>query len=351
MANIDDNVLHNILARLPGKPLLRFRSASKHWNRLISYPHFMTSGSRRMILLPFARPLVVIDDNVPAEDKAHSMVKVQSSLEYQEGTNVSVVGTIDGVVLLSLTNRELICCKLILYNPLTCVCKLIMDCKHNYRFVFGFGYGETKHDLKIVRFEFIRDVNLHKWDVFDLKTSLWSTQPQYMEHNTYFGGDVGVFINGFLYWGIGNGILALNVKEMVFSKIKLPVGVRGIMRLLGTIDGRICVMKNVKITTFHLWLMNDDCSWMKTHSFTFNLDLGNSWCHMFYPVCILDNGKILMANGLVPFAIYDTSTHSHKRLNNLDDVKWRDYIFDFEDNRAMEYVESLVSPSDMCGGI
>ncbi|XP_076943331.1 F-box/kelch-repeat protein At3g06240-like [Bidens hawaiensis] len=227
------------------------------------------------------------------------MVKVQYPLEYQEGTDVSVVGTFDGVVLLSLTNRELL-------------------------------------------------RSAQKWDVFDLKTSLWSTQPQYLE-NTYFLGDMGVFINGFLYWGIVHGILALDVREMVFSKIKLPVEVRDLFHVLGSIDGRLCVMKYVNITTFHLWFMKDDRSWMRTHSLTFNLDSGNEWRRMLYPICILDNGKILMANNLVQFAIYDTSTHSNKTLNGLDDVKWRDNSFVFEDNRAREYVESLVSPSDMCG--
>ncbi|KAI3793447.1 hypothetical protein L1987_36066 [Smallanthus sonchifolius] len=78
MENVCDDVLYNILGRLPGKPLLRLRCVSKHWNCLISDPYFMKSRSRRMILLPFTRPrpLVVIDENVAVKDKAHSMVGV-----------------------------------------------------------------------------------------------------------------------------------------------------------------------------------------------------------------------------------------------------------------------------------
>ncbi|XP_076946910.1 putative F-box protein At1g50880 [Bidens hawaiensis] len=47
--NVGNDILYNILARLPGKPLLRFRCVSKHWNGLISDPYFMKSRSRRMI--------------------------------------------------------------------------------------------------------------------------------------------------------------------------------------------------------------------------------------------------------------------------------------------------------------
>ncbi|XP_076895276.1 putative F-box protein At4g10190 [Bidens hawaiensis] len=127
--HIGDDVLRNILARLPGKPLQRLKCTSKHWNRLISDPDFMKSRSRRMILLPFPRPLVVIDDNVPIED---SMVRVRSPLEHhhqEEGTQVCIVGTLNdnGIVLLAIYDGwSLRRCHLILYNPLTCASKTLV---------------------------------------------------------------------------------------------------------------------------------------------------------------------------------------------------------------------------------
>ncbi|KAF5770599.1 putative F-box domain-containing protein [Helianthus annuus] len=370
MANvhIGDDVLRNILARLPGKPLLRFRCTSKHWNRLISDPYFMKSRSRRMVLFPLLKPLVAIDENVPVKDKTHSMVRIPSPPQHQEGLEISIVGTFNGIVLLALTHKSF-SCQLILYNPLTCASNVLVvmdppssECKFSY--VFGFGHGETMHDLKIVRFEFIAPILWFKWDVFDLKTSSWST-PQYMKRGFWFWGDVGVFLNGFLYWVIYEypcfEILALNVKEMVFSRIKLPNGLEHTWLLLESTGGCLCVITIIGTTRFDMWLMKEECdenSWTKVHSFTFGLK--DDCCCKFLPVCILGNTKILLTNCSIQLVIYDTSKGSGIMLNGSETFDHFERIsrifkfsnvhktFYFKDIRSIEYVESLVSPLDIC---
>ncbi|GJS66877.1 putative F-box domain-containing protein, partial [Tanacetum coccineum] len=203
--HIPDDILVNILARLPGKPLLRCRCVSILWNRLISDPYFMKSRSRRMILFPFPRPLVVIDDNVPVDDKAHSMVRIRSPLEHQEGVEVSVVGTFNGIVLLVLIDVSLSSSRMILYNPLTCASKLILELDPptlEYEpYVFGFGYGATPNDLKVIRIGAFDMPNDRRFtcDVFDLKTSSWA-RSRYLALDFYFWGNVGTFLHGVLYW-------------------------------------------------------------------------------------------------------------------------------------------------------
>ncbi|KAK9061337.1 hypothetical protein SSX86_018517 [Deinandra increscens subsp. villosa] len=327
MANVDigDDVLRNILSRLPGKPLLRFRRVSKHWNRLISDPCFMKSRSRRKILFPYPQPLVVIDD-----DKG--LIRIRSPPQQRQGHEVFIVGTFNGIVLLALCDPKssLISCQLILYNPLTCASKVLAviepPCPNIYNdfpYVFGFGYGKTTHDLKIVRFEVEPDHNLgYKWDVFDLRTSSWSTPPQYMKFDFYFQANVGVFLNSFLYWATryireGARILALNVKEMVYSKIKLPDGVHGYWLLLGSIRGCLSIISDIDYTRYQVWLMKEECdesSWVKAHSFTY--DLGSSWYVTFLPICVSANGNILMVDMSVRLAIYDVSKDSYKCANN-----------------------------------
>ncbi|KAJ0465463.1 putative F-box domain-containing protein [Helianthus annuus] len=352
MSNVGDDILHNILARLPGKPLLRFRCVSKHWNGLISDPYFMKSRSRRMILLPFPRPLVALDDNVPVEDEAHSMVRIHFPFEY---TRMYIVGTLNGIVLLALYDTFM-ACQLILYNPLTCVSKVLVTdptCKDPY--VFGFGYGASTDDLKIVRFEAFRNENnvpMYKCDAFDLKTNSWSTPPQYYIQYFHFGGAAGVFINGFLYWSFYYpyfGILALNVKDMVSSTIYVPGTRAGL--LLGSLDGYLCMVNNVTGSfTFDVWLMKEEGVWLKARSFRFGSE-GN----VFYPVCILGDGKILIKSS-TQLVICDASKDSYKVLNGLatlgnfsriDRVLHREY-YPLMYSRSIEYVESLVSPSDMC---
>ncbi|MFS7986843.1 putative F-box domain-containing protein [Helianthus anomalus] len=364
MANVGDNVLHNIFARLPGKPLLRFRCVSKHWNGLISDPYFMKSRSRRMILSPFLRGhLVAIDDHVPAEDEVHTIVRIRSPLEHHgEGTQVvSMVGTFNGIVLLALTD-ELLCCQLILYNPLTRASKILLVLDGNIYdhppFVFGFGYGATEDDLKLVSFKVpdYPDRHRYKCDVFDLKTSSRGTS-QYLYRHFQFSGDVGMFINGFLCWTASFVILALNIKEMVFSKVKLPYGIEYASELLlGSIGGCLCVINKIGTTGFDVWLLKEECTWMKAHSFTFGLE-GNCF-KVFNPICILENGKILMTNSSIQLVLYDTSNDSYKTLNGmatLDDFKRINTISDFKkmynipgikDMRSIGYVESLVKHVD-----
>ncbi|XP_076890982.1 F-box/kelch-repeat protein At3g06240-like [Bidens hawaiensis] len=371
MANIHigDDILHNILGRLPGKPLLRFRCVSKHWNALISDPCFMRSRSRRMILLPFTRPLVVIDDNVPAEDEAHSMVTIPSPLKHDEGTHVSVVGALNGIVLLALHDTSLRC-HLVLYNPLTCASKILVAMDRpcsGHPYVFGFGYG-VGDDLKIVRLKTVYnriDKRLYKYDVFDLKTSLWSGLPYtYLIRDFELSGQAGLFVNGFLYWSAyfsNKAILALNVKEMVFSKVEAPNGhyfeCNGLV--LGVLDGCLCMINNSSNTNiaFDLWLMKEEDVWLKIRSFSFG-----SEANRFYPICILGDGKVLIQNFSFELVNYATSKDSYKALKglaDLDESMATDWIGGFNDqkyyvdyrlaySRPIHYVESLLSPFDMC---
>ncbi|XP_076957329.1 F-box protein CPR1-like [Bidens hawaiensis] len=373
MANVGDDILHNILARLPGKPLLRFRCVSKHWNGLISNPYFMKSRSRRMMLLPFTRPLVAIDVN----DAQHMVRLLPSPLDDEdECTKVSIVGTLNGIVLLVLTNRKSSRCKLILYNPFTCESKIALVIGPplpSRPDVFGFGYGATKDDLKIVGFRICRDVPddlMYTCSVFDLKTSSWCAQSQYLTTKFYFHGDAGTFLNGVLHWvtkpsnwipfrgvSLNFEILTLNVKEMVFSNIKLPDGLKYMEGdHLGSIGGCLCLINYVDHLRFDVWLMKE-CSWTKAHSFKLPFQIK----HFSYPVCILGNGKLIFKNTSFQYVICDIFKDSYTTLDDLPilgDVKGinlQSYsnmvnkIYHINDIRSIEYVESLVSPSDCSG--
>ncbi|GJY19325.1 F-box domain containing protein [Tanacetum coccineum] len=361
-ACMPDEILDNILARLPGKSLLRSRCVSKHWNRLISDPCFMKLRSRQMILFGYPWPLVVIDDNVPVEDKAHSMLKIPSLLEY---AIVYIVGTFSGLVILVFTDM-LSRGHMILYNPLTRASKTlaVMDPPSNRYLPYVFGFDTD--ELKVVRFEFINHPTqgrVFKCDVFHLKTSLWSTPPRYFKQDFYFWIDEGIFINGFLYWAFtfaSVGILALNVSEMVISFLTLPHGRDAKMFpllksdyteiRLGSLNGYLCMLTKTDTITFNVWVMTEQGvqnSWLKTLSFTFGVE-GN-YLNEFHPKGILGNGKILLMNSN-QLVIYDTSNGSYRTSNNLaslDDFvekSMREYIYKV---LPIVYMESLVSPLDI----
>lgn len=313
-----------------------------------------------MILLPFPRPLVVIDDNVPVDDKAHYMVRIRSPLEHQEGVEVSVVGTFNGIVLLVLINVSLRNSHMILYNPLTCASKMILEMDpptFDYEpYVFGFD----PNDLKVIRIGTFDIPNRNRFtcDVFDLKTSSWC-RSHYLRREYCFWDNVGTFLNGVLYWVFSlfkNQILALNVKDMVFSKIKLPPGFFYVWASLSSINGCLSIINRIEARSFDVWVMKEQGvadSWLKTCSFTFGLDPNNS-VNEFRPICILGNGKILITqfmNGSNQLVMYDKSNDSYETLNGLaglDHLKLIHMIDDLINMYSIEYVESLVSPSDIC---
>ncbi|XP_071738817.1 F-box/kelch-repeat protein At3g06240-like [Rutidosis leptorrhynchoides] len=362
--HIHDDITNNILTRLPGKSLIRFRCVSKHWNRLISDPYFMKSRSRRMILLKHPMPFVVLDT------KDHSIMKIPNSLlEERECKEVSIVGTHNGIVVLVTTDFSLRT-HIYLYNPLTRASKLldVMDRPSpelSLLYEFGIGYGATTEDLKIVRFGCfsVSDLPRLTCHVYDFKTSSWarSTLPF---NDYFFFWDAGIFLNGYIYWFISLtcvGIIALNVKEMVFSIINLPNGKdpRGIYHyldsyvgtVLGSLNGCLCMIDK-KDTGFELWVMKEDKknSWSNERSFTFGLDW--NYLKKFHPVCILVDDRILLTDGYNQFVMYDTSkdsyvTISHNLINPDFDIRLIT-LSDFKRIRCVEYVESLVSPSDIC---
>ncbi|XP_071729335.1 F-box protein CPR1-like [Rutidosis leptorrhynchoides] len=367
-----DDILNNILGRVPGKSLLRFKCVSQHWNRLISDPYFMKSRSRRMILLKHPTPLVVIDEMAPP-----NLIKIpypnNNFIKEIECTDISIVGTMNGIVILVVTDLWLRS-HMYLYNPLTRTSKLldVMDRPSSIDrpyYAFGFGYGETTNDLKIIRFgdlDYANNDNLPSGipcDVFDIKTSSWGTSPiKYLEI-------------GIRFWGA-----ALNVKEMVFSEINLPSGSGRNARLmypvssiypsiyeyvgttLGSLNGCLCIIsENDTGFGFKLWTMMKEHQakknpWRKAHSFTFGGGLeGNCFRHKFHPMCILANGKILLTDGSNQFVIFDTSKDTYETvLNNLtnhtDSIRLVT-ISEFMSLRSIEYVESLVSPSDLCAAV
>ncbi|KAI3714363.1 hypothetical protein L1987_72962 [Smallanthus sonchifolius] len=60
---LPDDIICNIIARLPAKPLLRFRCVSRHWNHALREPNFMKLRSRKAIILPFSDHKFLLIDN------------------------------------------------------------------------------------------------------------------------------------------------------------------------------------------------------------------------------------------------------------------------------------------------
>ncbi|XP_071713411.1 F-box/kelch-repeat protein At3g06240-like [Rutidosis leptorrhynchoides] len=199
------------------------------------------------------------------------MVKLHSppnELLFENGRSFSVLATISGILLL----KGLRACDnmILIYNPYTRVLKTVPDhypasssIRSSVYDVYGFRYGTTLDDLEIVRLRVV-DYNTRCCEVFSLKHGSWTTIIPSIRHHTFrFECNRGIFVKGFLYWIICDKnssrllLLALDVKEMVFSKIRVPPNCILTESIpLGTLNGRLCFV-SYKRPDYELWVMKE----------------------------------------------------------------------------------------------
>ncbi|KAM0019356.1 putative F-box domain, galactose oxidase/kelch, beta-propeller, F-box associated interaction [Helianthus debilis subsp. tardiflorus] len=325
---LHDDVVRNILVHLPAKYLLRFRCVSTHWNCMLKEPSFMKFRSRKNFILPVYDALHLIDDKMPTDDTTNFIVKRCYPIKGNLVENVGVVGTFNGIVLFRYLGA------LVLYNPFTGAYKKLPSAPTSScaRAAYGFGYGANSDDLKIVRF----NKHFKVCDVYNLKEgswSSWSTSKYYA--SIPIENLDGTFANGFLYWIASrsrNAFIVLDVKDMVLSEMHPPFV---IAYPLGTVNGSLCTLHKQYENRIDMWVMKEQNQWSKIYSF--NLPLSGALMNC-YPIYILDSGRILMGSyASSNLIVYDPLLDSFKISR----------MFNRRTMRVLEYVESLVSPSDI----
>ncbi|XP_071736982.1 F-box/kelch-repeat protein At3g06240-like [Rutidosis leptorrhynchoides] len=337
---LPDEIVVNILARLPPKPLIRFRCVSKYWQSMLMDPYFMKLRSRKIIVLFLGKTLQFIDINVPTDDRTYSIFECSSPLEQLglKQTCAQVIGSFNGLVVMVNVNA------FVLYNRFTGEFKKLPSppAPNHWNCGYGFGYGATPNDLKIVRFKLSSDI----CDVYDFRRNSWSSFNTEIYDIRLFQYPVGTFVNGYLYWVNTNTstynkeLIVLSVKDMVLSKRILPCTCN--IECLGTINGCLCLLKKITNSSrFELWVMKEhdiESSWMNTHSFM--LDSIESFNSRILK--IMDDGRILMLNRSEQLIIYDISKSTYKTLKiSLGDN------YSYSSFQCVEYVETLVSPLEI----
>ncbi|GJS88281.1 F-box domain containing protein [Tanacetum coccineum] len=348
--SIPDEIIQNILARLPTKPLLRSRCVSAHWNRLVSDPYFMKARLRRKILV-VAPDFHAIEDNGPCGD---DMVKLHYPFECRTDggvRHIRVIGTFNGIVVLVVNDHKDEDIKnkpvnftshIILYNPFTGASEIIPDPYspfYNSEHIYGCGYGATKDDLKIVRFRGLTkpDNNWNTCDLLNLKERLWSMS-EILIKDAYFWecSAIGKFRN----------TSAWNCSDKTYGH-------------LGTLHGCLSMITshNNHFNKFDMWVMKTEeqgvkNSWSDSRLLTL-LDLEH--IYYFKIINLMNDGRILMMRGHIrqnlmdggrrgdtdrkELIIYDTSTDSYKVLSDHPSHIDGSHI------NAIEYEETLITPS------
>ncbi|CAL5391020.1 unnamed protein product [Camellia sinensis] len=288
---IPDEVLIEILARLPVKSLLQFRSVCKSWNSLIANPSFITthlnqtkSNTQLLIIkythVPNQERFISCSDD---ETCCGNFVELENPF-HSPGISFKIVGSCNGLLCISPHYGSEFA---FLWNPsirrfLTLPESGYSVTDSDLQFVFGFGFDRISNDYKVVKIGYLNEKTrgsvLCKMELYALSMLSWRPICVVdfrfeLSINTW-----SVFVNGAVHWvafdpakehGFGILIVAFDMGNEVFREISLPnyqpdgrlhtsTAVAVLGESLAVIDcASGLVAPSPLMCNFHIWVMEE----------------------------------------------------------------------------------------------
>nr|XP_017255805.1 PREDICTED: F-box protein CPR30-like isoform X2 [Daucus carota subsp. sativus] len=349
---LTEDLLSQILDRLPVKTLLQCRCVCKPWCSLIDSPCFVKAHLKRSNECNADTSLLIrgfVICSVDFEDQYNATAKEidepLKSLLYGTG----LVGTCDG--LLCLYNQKP---DIFLWNPATRKCKKLPAAPTGFRCPFdydrssqlcGFGYDVVNDDYKVLRMfqPGGSDLSGSKVTIYGLKTNSWKRLENIPSHFELIEA-WGVFMCGALHW------VTFKTLESCFVILAFDLGVETYREVpfpnlenknpdqftLTIFEESLCMLYYDPFIHIDLWVMND-------------YGIGNSWCKLF----TLEHPKVIRSGMDVRPIVYSKSRRdvlweSDNKViwYNLENKKVKTLkIANLPDEFNLSvYKESLVSP-------
>ncbi|KAJ0818342.1 putative F-box domain-containing protein [Helianthus annuus] len=346
-------IIVEILSRLPVESLLRCRSVCKSWYSLISDPHFVKTHLTLSTCNKHYAHHRLIFSTVPKINlKSSSLYHVLYNhsvdaleLDYplkHPRKSVWIVGSCNGLLCIAIEEDTLF-----IWNPSTrnssrlpyCGRKALPGCY----VLYGFGYQESTDDYRVVEISCVfKDRAKYSTlvRIYSLKYGNWKKIDAF-PHGIPLD-DSGKFSNGALHWAASKDfgssyswmIVSLDLAKETYGEILQPVYDEGDKDLtLGALGESLCVLCNYRGVRADVWVMKVygvKDSWTKLVSIPYLTDPGRD--QFSVPFCISNDGKLLLQFGS-KLIVYDSKSSSPSEIQNADECL-----------EACTFVESLVSP-------
>ncbi|XP_030444930.2 F-box/kelch-repeat protein At3g06240 [Syzygium oleosum] len=206
--NITEDIIIDILSRLPVKSLMRFKCVSKRWWSLISDQHFVKLHLQRLILenmtpsqkIIRSNPLQTIDYEALDNDEVNDHVVVESH-DLGRDEPWGLAGSCHGLVSLAVDDGFLV------YNPTTKESRKLpgSNLVAEHEFFHGFGYNSATDDYKIVHGAFFTANDGSKecgLEIFSLRSGSWR---RVLSQDVPKLDGVGIYLNGAVHWIVNHG--------------------------------------------------------------------------------------------------------------------------------------------------
>ncbi|KAJ6911696.1 F-box/kelch-repeat protein [Populus alba x Populus x berolinensis] len=363
LPNLPHELIIEILSRLPAKSLIKFRCVSKSFKSLISNPQFIKTHLERVKNLsrngPDFSPEIVISSSEPLfRLKSCSLYSVYNNpvtdavvLDYYLLRDTYrydwVVGSCDGLLCLGIKQDFVV-----LWNPSTRVFNRLPGLgfakKLGSYTVFGFGYDSQIDDYKVLAMFCFLTKSVYGGSRYVTRIKVCALKGECWRRLEDFGlglpYDVsGKHVDGKLCWpvmpegSIGSAwsIVAFDLAQEMFEEVVQPdYGAVDYERVLGVLQGWLCVMCNYQGVRADVWVLKEfgvRDSWTKLFSIPY---LDPLWFHYSVPLCIDVGGEVLLEYKSV-LVIYNPKhgTFRYPVMNGASSCIEADV-----------YIQSLVSP-------
>ncbi|KAL9171969.1 hypothetical protein ABFS82_03G015100 [Erythranthe guttata] len=358
-------IIEEILYRLPVKSLSRFKCVTPSWGSLISSKQFIKTHlqrSKKIESFTDKRIISTCKGNLKACSLSSLFTEPVTRafsfdfIPINSSRDVVIVGSCNGLICVLVD-----ACRFFLLNPSTRESKELPDFFTGALFPknvgsirgYGFGFDESSGDYKVcaVCYMIFRcGSNLtfpSTARVYSLKDDSWG--------RNFFFKDVCIFgsakfVSGKLHWISYSKtnpkweVVCFDLKSETFGIVKQPSCIEGYYSPgLGVLKGCLCVFADyVSTIKFDIWIWNKygvDDSWAKHVTISYR---SVSWepslpetYNLITPLFVLPGGEVLFTYGSV-FFIYNKKDNCVRQQHTVD--------FDLDRVRAAEvYTESLVS--------
>ncbi|XP_054778157.1 putative F-box protein At3g16210 [Prosopis cineraria] len=309
--SLPEDIIRNILKRLPVKSLMRFQCVCKHWRNLFKSPSFIVDHLHHSTL---QNPYLL--SQLHGWDAPSNLYLLDSDMQVREFQHPplldyvkrgKIVDSSNGLLSVEINKYYVSPHFFLVWNPAIREIRLLPEAnfREDYCFYFiGFGFSPVINDYKIVVTYVFEDyIELSAVKVYSLNSGIWKDVKVTLDGSVRLSSQ-GVTVNGVMFWFVSNlvgldtydddekRIASFDLATEVFTVI--PVPEQRSTSWLTVYEEKLAmvshsVIGNTEHCVIDLWVMEEGIGasgerWSWTKKYT-----SSPYPRLLYPVTIWRN--------------------------------------------------------------